>query len=108
MQLLSHLGFGETVLLAVVLGGAFGASFLKQLRLLSSAQAGESAAPSSSLFSRITHAGLSIAIVFLTIVVSKSVTAISYQVFIFIAAFAAITVIFALRSKQKHGTLKKR
>ena len=49
------------------------------------------------LFSRLTHAGLSIAIVFLTVIVGKNVTAIAYESFIFIAAFAAIGVLLVFR-----------
>lgn len=86
MQFLNQLSLSEAVVVALFLGAAVGASFIKQLRLLRK--------PQGSLFSRLTQAALSMSGVFFTVVVSKYVAAIEPADFLLIAILAGFAVPF--------------
>ena len=77
MQLLASLTLLEAGILAVILGVCFALSVKKQLQIQERDIAIDRAGGKTSLFKRMTHAGLSLAIASIAVVVSKHANALA-------------------------------
>lgn len=91
----------ETALIAIVLGIAFGIVVIYQGVLQKKAVQSHGGPGGSTIFERITFAGLGLAVLFLSIVVSKHLTALGGHnfIFVFFAAAAGTWITAYLRKR---------
>lgn len=103
MQFLASLSQLEAFLVGIVLGILFALSVAKQAKLHREGERSERGAQASSLFERITYAGLSLALLFFAIVVARQVTGVDrydFMGFFFGAAFLTWVLAYLIRRSR--------